>query len=374
MSGEAQAVIEERVEVPTLDFAAFWPTLASGRYRPTLDRPFCAAIPHLPAVTAAGLRLVASVYCPVGQKVEASTSVGRIISFAFAPATADWATIWAATSVRPHVLSMTVDGLEQAQFVATTLRGFTIDAEDSLVPLSFAVPVQDTWHTLPEPRNWVRTCGEGLSPDHYVLSGLDTAHRIQGIIEAHGDGKGPLRMLDWGVGTGRVAVPLKRLLRPDDEIVGADVDTFNVDWCAENLTDIEVIASGLYPPLPYEDERFDVIYGISVVTHLMPATIDSWLRELRRLLRPGGLCILTTHGDHHLLTRKLTEGQALDLAEQGISSRQPDRAIDLVEPSYYRSTIELRQHVMENWSQIMPVVAYLPMAARIQDFVVLRKP
>jgi ubiquinone/menaquinone biosynthesis C-methylase UbiE len=375
MTGDVQPpATDERAEVPTLDFSAFWPRLASGRYRPMLERSFCAAIAHVPVVTPAGLAVATTVYCPLGQRVEPIVSQGRITSFEFAPMPAQWSSVWEPTSVRPHLLSLKVDQLEEAQFLAITLRGFTIGDDDSLLPLRFAVPIHDAWHTLPEPPNWLRTCGPGLTREHYVLSGLDTAHRIHCIIEAYGGDEGPLRVLDWGIGPGRVAVPLKRLLRPADRILGADVDRFNVDWCAEHLKDIEVLASGLYPPLPYEDESFDVIYGISVVTHLMPATIDSWLREMRRVLRPGGLCILTTHGDHHLVIRKLTEGQAVDLAERGISSRQPDHAIDLAEPAYYRSTIELRQHVIDHWSEVMPIVAYLPVAARMQDFVVMRKP
>ena len=54
-------------------------------------------------------------------------------------------------------------------------------------------------------------------------------------------------------------------------------------------------AGGILPPLPLEDESFDLIWSISVFTHLTDNSLP-WLCELHRLLRPGGLLIATYMG------------------------------------------------------------------------------
>jgi hypothetical protein len=37
------------------------------------------------------------------------------------------------------------------------------------------------------------------------------------------------------------------------------------------------------------------------MTHLTEGAQYAWLKELRRILRPGGLCLLSTHGEYAFL-------------------------------------------------------------------------
>ena len=48
------------------------------------------------------------------------------------------------------------------------------------------------------------------------------------------------------------------------------------------------------------DESFDLVYALSVFTHLTAELQLAWRDELRRVLRPGGLLLLTTHGRSYL--------------------------------------------------------------------------
>ena len=50
------------------------------------------------------------------------------------------------------------------------------------------------------------------------------------------------------------------------------------------------------PPRP-AGQAFDVILALSVLTHMRVDSQQAWMPEFDRLLKPGGLVILTLHGD-----------------------------------------------------------------------------
>ena len=100
-------------------------------------------------------------------------------------------------------------------------------------------------------------------------------------------------LLDFGVGCGRVARHWAGL---DVEVHGCDYNRELVEWCRRSLPHVTACCNGLDPPLPYEDERFDLVYALSVFTHLTERQQRSWIAELRRVTRPGGLVLFTTHG------------------------------------------------------------------------------
>jgi SAM-dependent methyltransferase len=46
--------------------------------------------------------------------------------------------------------------------------------------------------------------------------------------------------------------------------------------------------------LPFEDEYFDVVTMLAVFEHIDPQRLVHLMAEVKRVLKPGGLCILTT--------------------------------------------------------------------------------
>lgn len=112
--------------------------------------------------------------------------------------------------------------------------------------------------------------------------------------------EGPLRILEWGCGPGRLIRHLPALLADRQAaITGTDYNPESIGWCRANLTGIEFTENGLNPPLPFEDGSFDVVYNFSVFTHLSEDVQLAWAKELHRVLRPGGVCISTTHGERY---------------------------------------------------------------------------
>lgn len=105
-------------------------------------------------------------------------------------------------------------------------------------------------------------------------------------------------LLDFGCGCGRVLRQWQRLT-PATVVHGSDLDTRQVAWGQRNLGFARMQANGLAPPLPYADETFDLVYALSVFTHLPEGLQQPWMDELRRIVAPGGLLLVSTHGERY---------------------------------------------------------------------------
>ncbi len=102
-----------------------------------------------------------------------------------------------------------------------------------------------------------------------------------------------LKILDWGVGCGRVIRHFSNLC--DRKVWGVDIDASNVQWCNENLKNVNSVAN-LNPPTSFDSDFFDVIYSCSVLSHLDEKSIDAWLGELARILSPNGVGLFSFNG------------------------------------------------------------------------------
>lgn len=101
-------------------------------------------------------------------------------------------------------------------------------------------------------------------------------------------------VLDFGCGCGRVIRHLRHL---PAELHGCDTNPVAVDWCDENLPFGRFAVNALESPLEYDAASFDLVYALSVFTHL-PRDLQSWwMGELRRVLKPGGVLVVSLHGD-----------------------------------------------------------------------------
>ena len=124
------------------------------------------------------------------------------------------------------------------------------------------------------------------------------------VVKRHTE-SGELAVLEWGCGPGRLIRHMHELLDTYSlQLTGTDYNKRTIDWCRKGLPEIEFLQNELMPPLSFDDEQYDVIYCFSVFTHLSAEAQEAWAAELRRLLKPGGLFICSTHGENyrHLLT------------------------------------------------------------------------
>lgn len=104
----------------------------------------------------------------------------------------------------------------------------------------------------------------------------------------------PHRILDFGCGCGRLTRYLGRSERY--RTIGTDINQDHVDWCTANLPRVTSLRNDVAPPLPLPDNSIDFAYSLSVFSHLPERAALAWLNDLARVLAPGGLLIITTHG------------------------------------------------------------------------------
>jgi SAM-dependent methyltransferase len=166
---------------------------------------------------------------------------------------------------------------------------------------------------LPLPPARLRVAVAGTSDASWFLeSGRATAETIRAAAARHDmDLDAIERLLDFGCGCGRVTRHWRRL---GAAVHGSDSNADLVDWCRRNLAFATFMTNRLGPPLPLSAESFDVALAVSVLTHLPEHLQQAWLDELRRLLRPGGLLIVTTHGDRY---RYRLDDEERDAYERG---------------------------------------------------------
>ena len=190
------------------------------------------------------------------------------------------------------------------------------------------------------------------------------------------------RLLDWGCGPGGTVKHLPGHF--PGEIHACDIDREAVAWVEANLPFVEARTCDEWPPLPYDDAAFDLVINHSVLTHLDEAHQDAWLAELRRVLSPRGILILTVHGtfSQDFWAANLREDELHRDERIEIMYREVDRhgiyfmqdgawAADF--PAYYQNTFHSPWYVFEHWSRFMEIAAYIPRGSlSLQDLVVLR--
>lgn len=103
-------------------------------------------------------------------------------------------------------------------------------------------------------------------------------------------------ILDMPCGHGRVARWL-RAAYPAAQLTACDLLPDGVDYCARAFG-ARPVHSAMQPDASMFDDTYDLIFVGSLLTHVDADRWDRFIDLWWALLRPGGLLIVTTHGDH----------------------------------------------------------------------------
>jgi ubiquinone/menaquinone biosynthesis C-methylase UbiE len=135
---------------------------------------------------------------------------------------------------------------------------------------------------------------EGLAP---VDARLREAFLLEQLASAGGRPGDEPRILDIGCGEGYFAAALARA---GAEVVAVDVAEEPLRRARARHPSLDVRLVQPEAPLPFEDASFDVVWAGETIEHV--ADTSQWLSQVRRVLRSGGLLLLSTP-DHGPLWR-----------------------------------------------------------------------
>ena len=159
-------------------------------------------------------------------------------------------------------------------------------------------------------------------------------------------------VVEIGCACGIVAIPMKDYLTTGT-YTGLDIVPDPIEWCQANLADERfrffdlAVHHEIYNPkatnssqnvrFPIADNSVDVVFLISVFTHLLPDEISHYLEEIARILKPTGRCLATmlTKDNYVPNQSQLRLGYVYNPDCLCFSERDPTRAV-----AFSRSFIE----------------------------------
>jgi SAM-dependent methyltransferase len=174
------------------------------------------------------------------------------------------------------------------------------------------------------------------------------------------------RALDFGCGSGKV---MRHFLpeAADCELWGCDIDERSIDWInAELSPPLHAFANAEVPPLDQPTASFDLVWSVSVFTHLTDHWAG-WLSELHRVLRPGGLAIVSFLGG---AMYEVWTDEAWEPDRIGMTVLNHGQDWELGGPTVFHSPWWLREH----WGRAFEIVQMREgIAPREHGLVLLRR-
>lgn len=160
-------------------------------------------------------------------------------------------------------------------------------------------------HKYVPPRGYIYT-GSPASAEDYLKQGQ---HQVK-MLKEHAKLQPDQSVLDIGCGIGRTAIALTGFLNQNGSYEGFDVVERGVDWCNSRIHKEHLNFNFKYIPLfndlyntaklkatefvfPYADNSIDVAFSFSVFTHMQIEEIQHYFNQIKRVLKPGGICFST---------------------------------------------------------------------------------
>ncbi len=218
---------------------------------------------------------------------------------------------------------------------------------------------------LPPARLASRVCSLQGSTEpwaEYEARGAEAREAILGLLPQDWSFAGK-RVLDFGCGAGRTLRHFLDAARVA-QVWGTDLDAESVAWLNGHLSPpLHVQRNGVDPPLSYADECFDLIWALSVFTHLTDNSL-AWLAELHRVLRPDGLLIASYMGR---LNGRLLTHEPWDENRIGMNVLRREQSWDEGGPMVLMSDWWVHAH----WGRAFEIMASQPVHG--QTWVLLGK-
>lgn len=220
----------------------------------------------------------------------------------------------------------------------------------------------------------------------YWLSGLRDYIFVKSAYEQSGQELTPGKaVLELGCASGRV---LRHFAVQSQGLTcfGCDVNRNHIEWMQRYLpNNVVAFQNTFYPALPMDCSSVDIVAAFSVFTHVDDFE-DALLMELRRVLKPGGVAVLSVQTES--TWESLTPGMPIYdtlilLKDQLLPYKIPEMFSSPMpvgklafrhrhDNGYACNTFHKESFIRERWGRIFDVVKIVEKGHNYQDCVVLR--
>jgi SAM-dependent methyltransferase len=226
------------------------------------------------------------------------------------------------------------------------------------------------------PEKEVQERAVGLSGDTALQEGFLIYRRFRQLYEAYrGEIGSAESILDFGCGWGRVNRFFLKDVDPDC-LWGVDHYDKMIEICRATSRWGNFRQNKPFPPIEFEDARFDLVFCFSVFSHLSEDAARQWVEEFARILKPGGLLIATTRHRGFIEHCRELRGRQVAFFEVGISDlfRDTDAWLERYDRGefcfdsseetygsiswYLGETCIPEEYVREHWSRSLEVLDY----------------
>ncbi len=201
-------------------------------------------------------------------------------------------------------------------------------------------------------------------------------------------------ILDFGCGWGRIIRFFIKDIEPS-RLWGCDPVESMINICKKDNKCCNFKTINTRPPTPFQGDTFDLIYSFSVFSHLSEEMHKSLLTELSRILKPGGLLIVTTrHRNFIEYCATMRKRPDLNSVHEGPRSGASaflntqeclsdydsgkycfSQLIHEGEWSYWGETAISKDYVLNHWTQCLTFLDYIDdQKLCTQNVIVMKKP
>jgi len=252
--------------------------------------------------------------------------------------------------------------LFQPQLAIATLRDWTAQRTSAYTP-------------VPPARLRHRVHGS-LDRQSFLTMGRDAAQNIRDLLATVERKMSSFqRVLDFGCGSGRVLRHFLNEVTTSPQLFGTDIDPEAIGWCQQNIPRVHWSINGYMPPTSFQGNTFDLIYANSVFTHLDETFQNAWLGELQRIAQPGGIVLLTVHGEYSCQTMSASVQNAIRSQGFFYDMIGPTGRFQLNGlPDFYQTSFHTEDYIKREWSKYFEVLRIVDRAINDhQEAVLLRK-
>ena len=123
--------------------------------------------------------------------------------------------------------------------------------------------------------------------------------------------QGQFKILEWGCGVGRIIRHIPDLVEKNSIFFGIDINEKMINWNSANISNINFQKIDYCTPTFFDKNEFNLVFALSVFTHIEFKFQADWLAEIQRITSDNGIFLFTTHGKKYEINLDPNEKEIL---------------------------------------------------------------